>query len=41
MESSLSQEVEQPIIDLHEKGIYPTEGLVSRLISRPGYFRYK
>lgn len=35
------QEVKQAAIDLYQKGIYPTEASVSKIISRPGFFRYK
>ncbi|MEA5592996.1 hypothetical protein [Rivularia sp. UHCC 0363] len=35
------EEVEQIVIDLYKKGIYPTEAKVSEIISRPGFFRYK
>ena len=35
------QEVRQAVNTLIEKGEYPSEARVSRLISQPGYFRYK
>ncbi len=35
------QEVRQAVSTLIEKGEYPSEARVSRLISQPGYFRYK
>ena len=35
------QEVRQAVSALIEKGEYPSEARVSRLISQPGYFRYK
>lgn len=39
--SQCCQEVEQAVITLYQQGAYPTEDLVSQLISHPGYFRYK
>ena len=35
------EEVRQAVSVLHQKGEYPSEARVSRLISQPGYFRYK
>ncbi|HEY9771306.1 MAG TPA: hypothetical protein V6C71_22905 [Coleofasciculaceae cyanobacterium] len=35
------QEVKQAVALLHRKGEYPSEARVSKLISQPGYFRYK
>ncbi|MDJ0636873.1 MAG: TniQ family protein [Xenococcaceae cyanobacterium MO_188.B29] len=35
------QEVEQAVHDIYKSGEYPSEARVSKLISQPGYFRYK
>ena len=35
------QEVKRAVAILHEKGEYPSEARVSKLISQPGHFRYK
>ena len=34
-------EIERAVVELSEKGIYPNELNVSKLISQPGYFREK
>ncbi|WP_181280551.1 TniQ family protein [Aphanothece hegewaldii] len=35
------KEVQQVVIKLYQEGEYPTEARVSKLISRPGFLRYK
>jgi DNA-binding XRE family transcriptional regulator len=35
------EEVRQAILKLCREGVYPSEGRVAQLISRPGYLRYK
>lgn len=35
------QEVRQAILELHEKGVYPSEGRIAELLTRPGLLRYK
>ena len=35
------KEIEQAVIHLYQLGEYPTEARVSKLISQPGYLRYK
>ncbi|PSB31019.1 TniQ family protein [Stenomitos frigidus] len=35
------QEVRQAILELHEKGVYPSEGRIAELLTRPGFLRYK
>jgi transcriptional regulator with XRE-family HTH domain len=34
-------EVKQAVLKLYSEGLYPSEGRVSQLISKPGYLRYK
>lgn len=34
-------EIEQAVVELDKKGIYPSESNVSKLLSQPGYFREK
>jgi transcriptional regulator with XRE-family HTH domain len=34
-------EIEQAVVELNKKGIYPSESNVSKLLSQPGYFREK
>lgn len=38
---SCCQEVQRVTSILYEQGEYPTEELISKLISKPGYLRYK
>ena len=35
------REVKQAVLKLYSEGLYPSEGRVAQLISKPGYLRYK
>lgn len=35
------QEVRQAVVELHTKGVYPSEGRLAELLTRPGFLRYK
>ncbi|MBD2089121.1 TniQ family protein [Microcoleus sp. FACHB-1515] len=40
IEQSL-EEVKQTVLELYNAGLYPSEGRVAQMMSRPGYLRYK
>ncbi|MHC5730467.1 MAG: hypothetical protein ACYTXY_41445 [Nostoc sp.] len=35
------EEVKQAVKQVHTEGIYPSEAAISRLLAKPGCFRYK
>jgi len=35
------QEVRQAVLELYEKGVYPSEGRLAELLTRPSFLRYK